>query len=464
MKIFAKQTDNYDVLVFGVYKDETTDNEELEKVLIRDKFEANFGASYVFNTADKRILVIGLGKKELFNTSKLREVSAKAQKLLTTLKAEIVSIAFNTDIEDELYAEFLSIGLITGEYSFDKYKSKKNPKTIKEIYVNTNNQKAIDKGVKIAEATSFARNLSNEPAQFITPETLSQYAEKLDGIETKVYDKEEIEKMGMTAYLAVGQGSINSPKFIHMHYKTQNPKKTIAIIGKGITFDSGGMDLKPPASMLTMRDDMSGAACIIAVMSLLNEFKPEIEVHGIVAACENMISGKAYKPGDIITAKNGKTIEVENTDAEGRITLADALCYACELDNVEEIIDIATLTGACMVALGYQCAGLLGNSKELMDKIQKVADEQGERFWQLPMYPEYFEMLKSDVADMKNTGGRQGGASVAGTFLQEFVNPEIKWAHLDIAGTAFLDKPHKDLIKGATGIGVRTIINYILGE
>lgn len=466
MKIFAKQTDNYDVLVLGLYKDEeiNLNNKELEKVLKRDKFEANFGASYVFNTPDTKILVMGLGKRELFDTSKLREISAKACKILTTLKAETVLIKLDTDIDDELYAEFLSIGLITGEYAFDKYKSKKSPKTIKEVYLNTDNQKSVDKGVKIAEATSFARNLSNEPAQFITPETLSEYAKNLDGIETKVYDKEEIEKMGMTAYLAVGQGSINPPKFIHMHYKPENPKKTIAIIGKGITFDSGGMDLKPPASMLTMRDDMSGAACIIAVMSLLNEFKPDVEVHGIVAACENMISGKAYKPGDIITAKNGKTIEVENTDAEGRITLADALCYACELDNVEEIIDIATLTGACMVALGYQCAGLLGNNKELMDKIQKTAETQGERFWQLPMYPEYFEMLKSDVADMKNTGGRWGGASSAGTFLQEFVKPEIKWAHLDIAGTAFLDKPHKDLIKGATGIGVRTIINYILGE
>lgn len=463
MKIFAKNTDKFDVLVLGLYLGEDVKDEDVSKAVKRDKFEGNFGASYVFNSSDKRVLVMGLGKKESFDQCKLREIMAKAQKLLTTLKAETVKIDVETTLSDDVFAEFASIGLVTGEYSFDKYRNKKSPKTIKEVYLNVSSQDAVDKGVKIAEATSFARNLSNEPAQFITPETLSKIASELEGIETKIYDRDEIEKMGMTAYLAVGQGSINTPKFIHMHYKPQNAKKVIALIGKGITFDSGGMDLKPPASMLTMRDDMSGAACVIAVMKLLNEFKPDIEVHGIVAACENMISGKAYKPGDIITAKNGKTIEVENTDAEGRITLADALCYACEL-GVEEIIDIATLTGACMVALGSQCAGLLGNNKELMDKIQKVADYQGERFWQLPMFPEYFEMLKSDVADMKNTGGRWGGASSAGTFLQEFVNPEIAWAHLDIAGTAFLDKPQKDLIKGATGIGVRTLINYILGE
>ncbi|MBR1753558.1 leucyl aminopeptidase [bacterium] len=463
MNIFAQSTSDYDTLVLGLFYGEELNDTEISTVLKRDKFEGNFGASYVYNTTEKRVLVLGLGKKENFDQNKLREIMAKAQRLLTSLKSEVAYLQLETDLEDEIYAEFAAIGLLTGEYAFDKYKTKKSPKTLKEVYLNASSQKSVDKGVKISNATSFARNLSNEPAQFVTPETLAQYASQLDGIETKIYERDEVAKMGMNAYLAVGQGSINPPKFIHMHYKPQNPKKTIALIGKGITFDSGGMDLKPAASMLTMRDDMSGAACVIAVMSLLNEFKPDIEVHGIIAACENMISGKAYKPGDILTAKNGKTIEVENTDAEGRITLADALCYACELE-VDEIIDIATLTGACMVALGSQCAGLLGNNKNLMDKIQNVANNQGERFWQLPMFAEYFDMLKSDVADMKNTGGRWGGASSAGTFLNEFVNPDIAWAHLDIAGTAFLDKPQKDLIKGATGIGVRTLINYILGE
>jgi len=466
MKIFAENSkQEYDILVLGVYSDEDfeIENQDLEKVLKRDNFEGKFGASYVFNSKHNRILVMGLGKKDLFNHNKLREIMAKVQKNLTSLKAKSAYVDLNTDIEDDLFAEFCTIGLLTGEYCFDKYKSKKSSKTLEEVYINTKSQVGIDKGLKIADATSFARNLSNEPAQEITPEKLSWYAKNLDGIETKVYDSDEIQKMGMNAYYAVGKGSINPHKFIHMAYKPQNPIKKIALVGKGITFDSGGMDLKPASSMLNMKDDMSGAACVIAVMKLLNEFKPNIEVHGIVAACENMISGKAYKPGDILTAKNGKTIEVDNTDAEGRLTLADALCYACEL-NVDEIIDIATLTGACMVALGSQCAGIMGNNDELVKKIIKTADNQGERFWQLPMFEEYFEILKSDVADMKNTGGRWGGASSAGTFLNEFVKSDIPWAHLDIAGTAFLDKPQKDLIKGATGIGVRTLINYILEE
>ena len=219
------------------------------------------------------------------------------------------------------------------------------------------------------------------------------------------------------------------------------------------------MDLKPPASMLTMRDDMSGAACVLGVMSALAKLKPELEVHGIIAACENMPGNNAYKPGDILTAKNGKTIEVDNTDAEGRLTLADALCYASEL-GVDEVIDIATLTGACMVALGTVASGIMGNDEDMIARLIHTAKESGERFWELPMYPEYMDSLKSDIADMKNTGSRNGGASAAGVFLQEFVSGP-KWCHIDIAGTAFLEKPQNEFIYGATGAGVRTLLNYL---
>ena len=212
--------------------------------------------------------------------------------------------------------------------------------------------------------------------------------------------------------------------------------------------------------MLTMKDDMSGAACILGVMRALTELKPELEVHGIIAACENMPSGSSYKPGDILTAKNGKTIEVDNTDAEGRLTLADALCYACEL-NVDEVVDIATLTGACMVALGTVASGIMGNDETLINKLISTAKDSGEIFWQMPMYKEYFASLKSDIADMKNTGSRYGGASAAGLFLQEFVDDKTKWAHIDIAGTAYIEKPQKEFISGATGAGVRTLLNYL---
>ena len=214
--------------------------------------------------------------------------------------------------------------------------------------------------------------------------------------------------------------------------------------------------------MLTMRDDMSGAACILGIMSIIKEFNPQVEVHGLIAACENMPGGKAYKPGDILTAKNGKTIEVDNTDAEGRLTLADALCYACEL-GVDEVIDIATLTGACVVALGTHAAGILGNDQKLVEDLIETGKKNGEKLWQLPLWDEYFDSLKSDIADMKNTGSRWGGASAAGEFLQKFVK-DVKWAHIDVAGTAFLEKPQKEFIAGATGAGVRTILNYILAQ
>ena len=237
-------------------------------------------------------------------------------------------------------------------------------------------------------------------------------------------------------------------------------KKRIALVGKGITFDSGGLDLKPASSMRQMKGDMSGSAITLAVMKALVLLKPDIEVHGIIATCENMPGCEAYKPGDILKAKNGKTIEVDNTDAEGRLTLADALCYATE-QKVDEIIDIATLTGACVVALGQLAAGIMGNNQELIDKLISSADKGGERFWQLPLYDEHKDDIKSDIADMKNAGSRYAGASTAGIFLKEYVG-ETKWAHIDIAGPAVLDKEYKELSKGPSAMGMRAIINYIL--
>ena len=229
---------------------------------------------------------------------------------------------------------------------------------------------------------------------------------------------------------------------------------------KGFCLECVEFYFKQPSSMLTMKDDKSGAPCVLAVKRALKQFNPQVEVHGIIAACENMPSGTSYKPGDILTAKNGKTIEVDNTDAEGRLTLADALCFASEL-GVDEVIDIATLTGACMVALGTVAAGIMGNDDDMIARLIETGDKNGETMWKLPMFPEYKDSLKSDIADMKNTGSRNGGASIAGVFLKEVVK-DVKWAHIDIAGVAYLDKPQKELIKGATGAGVRTLLNYIL--
>ncbi len=452
-----------DILVVNLFEGEKTSSDLANKYAVdEDKFKGKFGETYLLPTYGKevykKVLVLGLGKKEEFNPDKMREAVAKAIK--KSMQMEAKKVAFSLDGIEFDYSEQFTLGAFIADYAFDKYKSEKKDNKVKEVYVQAN-AGIVEKATKIAEAMAFARNIANEPAQFATPTELASIACDL-GLETKVYDREECEKMGMGAFLAVARGSVQEPKFIHMKYQVDNPKKRIAIIGKGITFDSGGLDIKPPSSMLTMKDDMSAAACVLGVMSIIREFHPQVEVHGIIAACENMPGCSAYKPGDILTAKNGKTIEVDNTDAEGRLTLADALCYACEL-GVDEVIDLATLTGACMVALGTQASGIMGNDEELVKRLIDTAQRSGERFWELPLWDEYFDSLKSDIADMKNTGSRWGGASTAGVFLKKFVK-DVKWAHIDIAGTAFFEKPQKEFIAGATGAGVRTLLNYILEQ
>lgn len=450
-----------DILIVNMFEGKQTSNKIAnEFALGQDNFEGKFGTTYLLPTLGKtparKVLVVGLGKENQLNNNRIREAIVKAVKKAIQMKAKSIAVDFS-GINFE-YADMISEGAMIADYAFDKYKTEKKHH-IETLYVNLDKAR-VEKGQKRAEAMEFTRNLANEPAEYATPTKLAEVAKSL-GLDTKIYDRKECEKMGMGAFLAVARGSFQEPKFIHMKYAPKNPTKRIAIIGKGLCFDSGGMDLKPASSMLTMRDDMSGAACILGVMSKLKEFAPNVEVHGIIAACENMIGPNAYKPGDILTAKNGKTIEIDNTDAEGRVTLADALCYACDL-NVDEVIDIATLTGACMVALGTHASGIMGNNKDLVNRIIEVGEKSGERYWEMPMFEEYFDSMKSEIADMKNTGSRWGGTSAAGLFLQNFVKPEVKWAHLDVAGTAFLDKPQKEFIAGATGVGVRTLLNYIL--
>ena len=452
-----------DVLVINMFEGEKTSQELANKyALDEDNFKGKFKNTYLLQTYDKiparKILVIGFGKKDEMSLDRAREIGAKVTNKIKSIHAKTVAIDFD-EMED--YIGAVAEGLLIGDYKFDKYKSDK--KEEKEVEVFLNIEEADLQYAEIAiSAMNMARNLANEPAALITPTKLAEIAQSLD-LSTTVYSGYELEDMNMGAFTAVAKGSSEEPKFIHIKYVPKNPKKKVAIIGKGITFDAGGLDLKPASSMLTMRDDMSGAACVLAVMSKVKELNADIEVHGIIAACENMPGCSAYKPGDILTARNGKTIEVDNTDAEGRLTLADALCFACEL-GVDEVIDIATLTGACMVALGTQAAAIMGNDEELIDNLIDAAEDAGERYWPLPMYDEYKDSLKSEIADMKNTGSRWGGASTAGLFLENFVKPEQKWAHIDIAGVAFLDSAQKYFIKGATGAGVRALLTYLLYE
>ena len=448
-------------------------------IIAKEGFDGKFGKMYLLPTygkiAAEKVLLVGLGKNKDFTPNRLRELSAKIIKKCRKMgnAKKVISVLHGAGIggyDPEICARMITEGTLIGSYSFDKYKTEKSTKKVDELVIvdmveeNCKKAKAgIKKGRIIGSAMNFARDLSNEQPAYATPSKLAEIAQSFKDLEVKVYDKEEIEKMGMGAFLGVAKGSSQPPKFIHMHYKGSNQKliqRKIAIIGKGICFDSGGLDIKPPSSMLNMKDDMSGAAAVLGVMSVLKDLKPNCEVHGIIAARENMPGCSAYKPGDVLTAKNGKTIEVDNTDAEGRLTLADALCYACELD-VDEVIDIATLTGACVVALGSAASGIMGNHQPTIDKLIKCANSGGEKMWQLPMFDEYKESLQSDVADMRNTGSRMGGAQIAGIFLQNFVK-KVHWAHIDVAGTAFLDKPQNEFPKGATGAGVRTLINYLM--
>ncbi len=439
-------------------------------VIKQEKFDGKYGNIYTLPLPKegKKLIIAGLGKQKEFTPEKIRDLTAKIVRSIKGTK--VVSILHGAGIAGlcpKTCAQMITEGALSGIYAFDKYKSEKTKNQIKEFIIaeiDDKKYKLAKEGITIGtitgEAVNQARDLINESSQYLYPETLADYAVKNSGVKTTVYDKTQIKKMGMNAFLAVGQGSIHEPKLIHMEYKPEKKaKKKIAIIGKGITFDAGGLDLKPPASMLTMRDDMSGAAAVITTMKAISELKPDAEVHAIVAACENMPSGSAYKPGDVIISKTGRTIEIDNTDAEGRVTLADALAYAEEL-KPDIIIDIATLTGACMVALGSVASGIMGNNEEKIKDFIEVANKAGERFWQLPMFEEYGDSLKSDIADTKNTGGRMGGASAAGIFLSKFIK-NTPWIHLDIAGTAFLEQTNSEGVRNATGVGVRSLIKYI---
>lgn len=456
------KTAQCDVLIINKFEGENTSNELINSFAPED-FTGKCGQIFSIHTRNespaKQILAVGLGKREGINNNVIRENIAKAIRECAKLKAKTVAISLDTDYN---YSGPAILGAEIGNYHFDKYKNKKEHR-INEIFLSNVDEELAQRAVVVSDSMKLTRNLSNEPAAFATPTKLAEIAQNIEGVETEIFNYAKVEEMGMGAYLAVAKGSVEPPKFIHMKYIPQNPKKRIAIIGKGLCFDSGGLDIKPAASMLNMKDDMSGAAAILGVMKALNKLKPEVEVHGIIAACENMPSGSSYKPGDIVTAMNGKTIEVDNTDAEGRLTLADALCYACKL-GVDEVIDIATLTGACVVALGNTVSGIMGNNDEFINKIIETGKLVGEKYWQLPMYQEFRDNMNSDVADMKNTGTRYGGASAAGMFLKEFVTDEVKWAHLDVAGTAFIDKPYKEFCKGSTGVGVRTILKYLINQ
>ncbi|MDY0236053.1 MAG: leucyl aminopeptidase [Gudongella sp.] len=436
----------------------------------KELFKGDVGEVYSYiSIKDDSKIFLGLGEEEKLDYATLRKAFFKLGK--ETQKQNISSIGFYVpQFGNRCYGKTnkaISEGLLQAQYDFNKFKSNKKPVVnLTSVYLDIV-EGEYDKVLSVIKETEtlvegifLARDLVNEPAITMYPEVLAKAAyDRLTplGVEVTIFDKPQIEEMKMEAFLSVSRGSAKDPKFIVMKYNG-NPdiKDKLALVGKGLTYDSGGYSLKPAASMVTMHSDMAGSAAVIGAMYSIAKNKLKKNVVAIVAACENLISGDAYKTGDIIGSMSGKTIEVENTDAEGRLTLADALWYATTVEKADKVIDIATLTGACVVALGSVNTGAVTNSDKLMESIKTAAKLAGEPVWELPHNEEYKELFKSHFADLKNTGGRAAGAITAGMFLQEFVN-DTPWVHLDIAGTSFLSEDMGYLPKGATGVPVKTL-------
>ncbi len=421
----------------------------------------------------KRVLIVGLGKQDKFKLDSVRAAVAVACKAARRAGARrVATILHGTGaggISPADAAQAVTEGAMLGLYTFRVHMTT-DPEfgEVEELLVVVRDeseraalQKAIEVGRVSAEATMLARNMVNQPANHMTPSDMAQAAQDVaekHGLECTILEREDMERLGMGGLLGVSQGSLQPPKFIILKYVGADAaQKSMALVGKGLTFDSGGISIKPSEKMDEMKSDMSGGAAVIAALSAIGQLKPRMNVVGLIPASENLPSGSALKPGDVLKAMNGKTIEVANTDAEGRIILADALSYAGR-EGYSPVVDLATLTGACIVALGHVCTGAFASDQEFLDKVMKAGETAGEKMWQMPMFEEYKELNKSEVADVKNTGGRWGGAITAAQFLAEFVG-DVPWVHLDIAGTAYTDKERSYYAKGGTGVGVRTMIN-----
>ncbi len=418
----------------------------------------------------KKVIFVGLGKAETLQIDDLRRAASIGTRQVSCYERKL-GIFFPWDAFDPSSAA-CAVGEAVRLSSIKDLRFKSETKELTQIdevqligLDSKTTKSAIDEISPICEGVKFARELVSAPPNVMTPYQMAKEAEKLAAdydLDLKILDKKECEDQGMGAYLAVAKGSDLEPNFIHLKYSPKTAKNKVVLVGKGLTFDSGGYNLKVGASQIEkMKYDMGGSASVLGTARAIAEIKPSnTEVHFIVAACENMINGSALHPGDIIKASNGKTIEVNNTDAEGRLTLADALVYACKL-KPDAIVDLATLTGACVIALGDEIAGLWTDNDQLSEQLTKAASKAGEGIWRMPMQNSYKSGIKSSIADLQNTGPRPGGSITAALFLKEFVNSSIPWAHIDIAGTCWTEKDRDINPKGATGYGVRTLVNWI---
>jgi leucyl aminopeptidase len=447
---------------------------QLSRVLTAEKFEGKAGqVAYLYGGPGiraERVVVVGLGPRKDYGGDAVRRAAAAGVRRARDLGARSVVVLMPADgVSTRTRAHAVVEGALLGTYRFDRYLREKSDKAVESLAVietDRRSQGAAREGLTLGELTAaavcVARDLVNEPANVVTPTYLAERAgdiARAGKLQIKVLEREDCEKLGMGAYLGVARGSQEPPKFIHLTYAPgRRARKRVVVIGKGITFDSGGLDLKSADGMLRMKDDMSGAAAVLGVFHVLPRLRLPVEVHGLIAATENMPSGTAQRPGDIVRAMNGLTVEIGNTDAEGRLTLADALAYAAREIKPDEMIDVATLTGAVVIALGQQITGVMGNHDGAVNRVLGAAAEAGERMWRLPLHDEYKEGLKSDIADLNNISSQRGAGSIVGAlFMREFT-AGVPWVHLDIAGTAW-GQDNRDYVgKGATGWGVRLLV------
>ena len=424
--------------------------------------------------AAERLVLAGLGKRRDFTLNRLRQAAGNAAPYLRTAGAKDITFVVDGIISNlEEFGQALAEGSLLGLYRFLQYKTDEEndrKKDIRTMTILTEDATLIDalkKGVKIGEiianATCMARDMVSSPSADMTPTIIAAKAREIArefGLKFHVLERKQMEKLGMGALLGVASGSIQPPKFIIVEYHRGGKKPVVALVGKTITFDSGGISIKPAENMDKMKDDMSGGAAVLGTLRAAAALRLPLNIVGLLPATENMPSGSAYKPGDVLRTLSGQTIEIVNTDAEGRLVLSDALSYACRY-RPAVIVDIATLTGACSIALGNEAIGMLGTDNTFKQKLRAAGEKTGERVWELPLWEEYFDQIKSDIADMKNTGSRAGGVITAAALLSKFVQKH-PWVHLDIAAMAWTEKDRPYTPKGASGIGVRLLTQFLI--
>ncbi len=494
MKItITKELDKaQDVLFLGLFEEDKDNGksfskelaEEVEAAMSRKAFSRKFGEMYATKLAShpyKKIVVMGLGEKKDFNAEKVRQALGKMTTstkcwLFSSFTTNVAEKAAGNKIDQGLLGRAAAEGLLLANYGFTKYfakekQEKKKPVSAAALQWSGGNDfsEGLKVGRIIAEAANMTRDLVNEPANVVNSEYMEkmakQVASQYSSVKMKVLNKAELEKEGMGALLGVNAGSSNPPKLVILEYNGSKKGKYTALVGKGITFDSGGYNLKPTKYIEDMATDMAGAAAVMAAVKVAAELKLKKNLLGVMPLCENMVDANAQHPGDIVRACNGKTIEIGNTDAEGRLVLCDALAYTEAKYNPEVMIDLATLTGACVVALGYYAAGVMGKDDGLLHDLHEAGDASGDRVWQLPFFEEYQDWMDGSKSDLNNNSqkgkGYEGGSITAGVFLSKFVE-KAKWAHVDIAGSAYWIVDGAYLTKGATGSGVRLLSYYLL--